>query len=219
MNTFNQIWQNGSMEQFIESGTPSFLIGLSLNNSYFSQENIEKIISWCDEPQWAVSNAIMIPDEPSIHTMVASGVVESSVRSITRRKANALENKCRKVKTKNELKIYRWSEVKDQIPYKISLDLMRSIFTHNSKFRRDCLNTTREVISKKNRNPSESQLIEGTQFLLEELAFVYSSRNIIGAGSVCYVYHKKLDVLYYLLSGQYFIPSTDEIFSLILSQG
>lgn len=217
MKDLKQNWQNGSMEQFISSGAPSFVIGISLNNSYFSSENIEKIISWCDQHEWAVTNAIMIPDEPTLHTMLAMGRYEPPARQLVTKKANAIENKCRKVKTKNKFSIFRWSNVKDTIPYKICLDLMQSIFKHDTRFKKDCLNVTKEVLLNKKINPTEEQLSRGVQFLLEELAFIYGSKSIIGAGSTCYVYHNKFNVLYNLLSGQYNIPKTDEVFSLVLN--
>ncbi len=217
MKQINHVWQNGSMEQFVESGAPTYVIGISLDNSYFSQENIEKILSWCDEPEWAVSNVIMIPDEPFVHTLVASGIPEQEAIKKARLKANALENKCKKVQTKNQLEIYRWSRVKKEISYIVSLDMINSLFLNNESFKKNCCTLTRDVLINRGVDePSDAQIHRGVRFILEELAFIYGSKNIAGAGSTCYVYHKKFDILYYLLSGQYSIPGTDEVFSLIL---
>lgn len=183
----------------------AIVLGISLNNSYFKTDNLIKILTWATSRVRSVY--IMIPDEPTVHTLMAVGKTLEDSTKIARLKSNALENKCADIIQNLNLKgiqIVRWGRIVDNAVYKQSLSEILQAYEYDAVFRGVVQSTTRNVIVKSMVNePSTTQIEVGVQFLLQELAFISHSDGILEEFSTRYVYHQTMDILRDLMIGLY----------------
>ena len=183
----------------------TLIVGISINNSYFKEENLERLITWSAESAQHV--AIMIPDHPAVHTLVASGKTQSDAERIARLKSNALENKCRGIIGRLgilNVQVVRWKEISAAASYKETLVRIKQTYNEDSLFYEALRRVTGDVLRHAGvEKLSDTKLAIGVQFLLEELAFITSSDSILGRNKTAYVYHKTMSVLKDILCGRY----------------
>ncbi len=182
----------------------AIIIGVSINNSYFKEENLNKLVLWSTERYSSVF--IMIPDEPMVHTLMALGYSKSKAISKVRLKTNNLVRKCNRIIDFNNLsgkvKIITWKDLDNRI-YKDTLITLINLYSKNLDFRWVTRKTTSNVILANGKTPDELSIDEGAYFFLKELAFIIQSDLILKQKRVVYLYHKKTEVLENLLSGLY----------------
>ncbi len=191
-------------EKVIKNKT-NILIGLSINNSYFKDGNLEKII------QWSAENAkrifIMIPDKPAIFTLMSFGYSEDKAKAKARLESNRLENKCRKIIKEKELKdviIIRWSDIESNSYYIEYLEKIKNLFRQNEEFKIDIENTTRGVLKNNVTDLDEGRAIEiGVNFLFQELAFISNAARILDLDKIAYLYHSTMPVFKNMVEGRY----------------
>lgn len=183
----------------------SIIIGISINNSYFKEENLLRLISWGSTR--AQSVAIMIPDLPAISTLMALGMPEDKARREARKKANNLENKCRAIIERlslQDISIVRWESIVGNINYLQALIAIKEAYDQDDLFRIALRSTTEEVIAAHmHETPSASRIDTGVQFLLQELAFICRSPKIIRQEKVAYVYHHTMQVMKDIMEDKY----------------
>lgn len=183
----------------------SFIIGISINNSYFKPENIKKLISWSSN--FAKSIYIMIPDEPSVYTMMACGRSQEESIKISRLKSNNIENKCLRIisdlKVEN-ITIIRWKNVKDNIFYLNAKKQIKNLYYLDVDFKNAIIQTTKNVIlANVGSVVSESSIDLGVNFLFEELAFILYSTVILKEEKTIYVYHKTMQLMKDIIENKY----------------
>ncbi len=180
------------------------ILGLSINNRYFSEENIEKLMNWAAP---ASSTCIMIPDEPAVCTMMALGKSREDAERVARLKSNALENKCKKIQERLNLSsvtILRWKDIKTNISYQHASSHIQKVYNVDASFAAAIDETTREVLKNANSaEPSEQQISIGIQFLLQELAFITYADCFFSGRDVAYVYHRTMKILKDIVDGKY----------------
>ncbi len=171
-------------------------IGISINNSYFKEENLRKLIAFGSE-YFPSRIYIMIPDEPMVATLIALGKTQPEAERVSRLKSNALANKCLALEKElgADITIIRWKEVVANGYYSQFLIDLNKYFIQDLDFRMDVRQVTTEVLLNSNTAVSEANLEIGAQFLLKELAFILMSNRILGEEKTAYVYHKTMDVL------------------------
>lgn len=189
----------------VAEGGHAIVVGISINNSYFKTENLEKLIVWASTH--AKSVYLMIPDEPAVYTLIALGKKQEEARRIARRKSNALENKCRSIVNRLDLhsvKIIRWADIDPAEQYKNNLHAIYRAYCTDAAFGEIILATTLAVLRNGGiEKPELSAGVTGIQFLLQELAFITQANHILGEEKVAYVYHHTMDVLKNIIEGQY----------------
>ena len=188
----------------------SIIIGISINNSYFKEPNLEKLISWACGTFESVY--IMIPDQPTVHTLLALGRTKEKAEKEARLKANNLENKCLTIIERfkyTNIKIVRWGMVVENIAYVESLIDIKHAYDLDAYFKQAIRKATREVLVKNlSRVPTENEVDVGINFLLQELAFICRSPEILNKVKTAYVYHKTMLVMKDILEDKYaFKPS------------
>jgi tRNA-dependent cyclodipeptide synthase len=188
----------------------SCIIGVSINNSYFKDENIRNLLIWASS--FAKSLYIMIPDEPAIHTLLALGYSKEKAERKARLKSNNVENKCVRIisdlKIKNVI-ILRWKDIKVSPLYVKRLNEIRSLYTSDQFFKDAIDSTTKNVILGNISGVITNEQINlGINFLFEELAFILHSTIILGESNVMYVYHKTMELMKNIIAGKYDISSS-----------
>lgn len=182
------------------------LIGLSIKNSYFKDENIEELISWAHEHFGKVN--IMCPDEPAFHTLLSLGHSEKKAKEKSTLECNRLVNKCNRVianlKLADRARIIRWVDLNQNEAYRSTLKDIEHLYKSNESFRTDVRATTRQVIEQHGTTlPIETAIDIGVDFFLKELALIINSAEILKVPLSAYVYHKRMPVLEHMLDGKY----------------
>ncbi len=187
----------------------AIIIGISINNSYFKEENIEKLLLWATAHTEKVY--IMIPDEPAIHTLVALGKSEKRAETLARLKSNSLENKCREIMKRFNLdaRIIRWKSIRESQQYLSVLSKIERAYNAEIGFREAIREMTAKVLSNgKMVSTSDKEIEEGIKFLFKELAFIVYSDRILQEQKTAYVYHKTMHVMKDIFENRYsFRPS------------
>ena len=193
----------------IENGSP-LIIGVSINNSYFKEGNLEKLLLWATKLTQSVF--IMIPDEPAVYTLLALGYAKPKAEREARLKANSLQNKIMQIANRLELvgiRIIRWKDVVGTVAYLESLVEIKHAYDTDQCFRQAVRDTTQEVLSKNlSHVPNETEIDLGTIFLLQELAFICRSDVILKSTKIAYVYHKTMEVMKDIMVGRYLFKSS-----------
>lgn len=201
-----KIKEYSSIGKEVSQGGQTLIIGISINNSYFKQENLEKLITWSSTH--ARSVYLMIPDEPAIYTLIALGNTEQMSKKVARLKSNALENKCNDIIQRlsiDNMKVIRWKDIVPSKHYQNALARIHQAYDSDQLFAEAIFSTTSAVL--KNGGTEESDFFNaintGIEFLFQELAFITQANRILGEGKVAYVYHKTMDVLKNIIEGQH----------------
>jgi cyclo(L-tyrosyl-L-tyrosyl) synthase len=185
------------------------IIGMSLWNSYFSEENIGWIVDVAQEKFEAVK--IMIPDYPTRYTYRA--LWKRNIEWEISKKWNALRNRIKRVLGDNT-DVIDWKEYINSHPsYIRAVRELLQLTKQNEGFRRALEDTTKEVLVSKVEIDSKKIQI-GTKFLICELAFLISAKEILGT-EVTYVYHRPWKIFTDLISGKFDGKERDIDFKII----
>ena len=182
----------------VAHGGQTLVVGISINNSYFKTENLEKLIAWAAAR--AKSVYIMIPDEPAVYTLMALGKREEDAVRIARLKSNALENKCMKIAQAlglHSVKVIRWKDVSSNESYQTALMEIRQAYNSDLIFGAAIRATTAAVLQ------SGGSVEIGIEFLIQELAFISRANQVLGEEKTAYVYHKTMGILKDVIEGVY----------------
>ena len=173
------------------------IIGMSLWNSYFSEKNIAWIVSIAQEKFEAVK--IMIPDYPTRYTYRA--LWRRNIEWEISKRWNALRNRISRVLGDNT-DVIDWKEYINSHPsYIRAFKELLKLAKQNEAFRHKLQDTTREVLASKVEIDLQKIQI-GTKFLICELAFLISAREILGR-EVTYIYHRSWPIFEDLISWKF----------------
>lgn len=183
----------------------ALIVGISINNSYFKTENLEKILIWASSLSRPVY--VMIPDEPAVYTLMALGKTKEESERIARLKSNALENKCRDIEQRLAIpgmKIIRWKDITGDKNYQTALSDIQVAYSNDESFRNALNETTASVMQNGgSQTPSVESIGIGVQFLFQELAFIVRSSLILRESKTAYLYHRTMDVLKNIIDNRY----------------
>jgi tRNA-dependent cyclodipeptide synthase len=192
--------------QVLQKGKP-LIIGVSLSNSYFTKENLQKILSWAGTISQEIY--IMIPDKPAVFTMRARGKSEKDAISLARRETKKLMSVCNEVihsSGLDDVTFVTWEHLETNSYYLESLSEIEHEYGSSPEFAEAIRAATLPVISLvrgRQRVPTEEELELGVQFLLKELAFISEASMILSQGKVAYVYHQTMHIFKEILEGEY----------------
>ena len=204
-----QITESSQVGQEVAAGGGALIIGVSINNSYFTEENIEKLLVWATAQSKSVY--VMIPDDPAVFTLLALGRTQNEAEKVARLKSNALENKARKIIKRHYLEgiqIVRWDILKGKLKYLEAIAAVCHSYKDDMQMQKALRDTTASVLSGNlGRDATESEIDLGVQFLLHELAFICHSDLILKESKTAYVYHSTMQVMKDIMAGKYsFVP-------------
>lgn len=173
------------------------IIGMSLWNSYFTEDNIGWIVEIAREKFEAVK--IMIPDYPTRYTYRALWI--RNVEWEISKRWNALRNRISRV-LRGNTDVIDWKDrVNKHQSYRRSIRELLHLSKQNEAFRDALEDTTRDVLASKIEINSEKIQI-GTKFLICELAFLISAKEIFWT-EVTYVYHRPWKIFTDLISWKF----------------
>lgn len=181
------------------------IIGMSVNNSYFNESNIEKLLLWAREKSDSVY--VMIPDKPAVATFLSLGYSKEDSERKARLKSNNLENKCRAIMKKHNMyniTVVRWGDIVGSFQYLESIREIKHSYDSDLEFNEKLRSATRDVLLHAGKTEiTEGSIDCGVLFLLQELAFITRSTLILKKEKIAYVYHQTMEVLKYIFEDKY----------------
>lgn len=186
----------------------SIIVGMSLGNSYFSSENITRLFRFLHTLNLQVY--IVVMDKPSEHNYLALGYSEDRVADKIKKKGaeifRAIDSALKQVDSQGEhFHILNWDIIREHKDYQHARLILEQLYLSNELFRNDlrCAVDAYLTPKLKGQSMTEQRHISADQYLLEELAFLISSREILGAEECAYLYHKEWLIFERLVSGGY----------------
>jgi cyclo(L-tyrosyl-L-tyrosyl) synthase len=183
----------------------SAVVGISLGNSYFDKEKIDSLLRFCAET--FPRTDIMIPDKPYVHNYLALGYSQIEAERKARLNGATLRNhSSRAIGTTANVKILSWAkDIEPKQAYRDELKRLKRIASINETFRNATREATRQVIQGKLKpgKKVEPAIDEGIKYLLEELAFLSASPQILATPEVNYVYHNRWPIFEQFVEGKF----------------
>lgn len=197
----------------VAQGGQTLVVGISINNSYFKMENLEKLITWASAH--ARSVYIMIPDEPAVFTLMALGKTREDCERVARLKSNALENKCGGIIQRfglTTVKVIRWKDIVPSADYQKALFEIRQAYDSEPAFAEAILSTTSAVLKNGGiTKPGFTAIKIGIEFLFQELAFITQANLVLKEGKIAYVYHKTMQILKEVILEKYSFKASQNV--------
>jgi cyclo(L-tyrosyl-L-tyrosyl) synthase len=187
------------------------IIGMSPGNSYFKQNNINKLLDYATSMFENIE--IFIPDIPAVATYIALGYPENIAR---REKAipqgNTFRNRIRKYlnnKTTTKVSIFDWKKenIEENIKYQEYYYYLKNLYNTNIEFKKDIYDATFTVITD---NPfRKKEIVEkdieiGTHYIISEFSFMLFLHEIRPSFiNFYYGYHNNWPVFEKFINGFY----------------
>lgn len=166
---------------------------------------------------------VVIPQQPAEHTYRALGSKDAVKRA--KKNCNQLKSHCRRAIDKlfnadqmaGDFYMLDWTpEVDTHETYIAALDFIVKFYNSNVNFRRDVARSTAKVLGRniassedsKSKSPDaeleeDESVQEGVFYLLKELAFIISSKEMFGANKITVIYHRSWPVYEKFVNGEY----------------
>jgi cyclo(L-tyrosyl-L-tyrosyl) synthase len=171
------------------------LIGISPFNSYYSLENIQKLIKWGSES--FKSCQVFVPDTLPVFNFIAIGYAESKALSKTKHQIKYLMNKIEKaftnLKVSVENKIITVSSCSKITAFKELYHICMNRYDVDEEFKKDCTEAASGVLRGYTKNVTQDMLDTSAKYLLGELPFYLDTPKIVGVNTSTFVYHENVD--------------------------
>jgi len=208
------VFQTG---QDVMANNGVLLFGMSPGNPYFKSRVIEDYVEYLGKEKRRI--IVVVPQQPAEHTYRALGSKDAVKRA--KKNSSQLKSHCRRAIEKvgrfeemaGEFHILDWAqEVDTHKAYIEALEFITKFYKNNSGFRLDVARSTAKILGKAVTSSdefSESELEEdeniqeGVYYLLKELAFVISSKEMFRTDKVAVIYHRRWPVYEKFVNGLY----------------
>jgi cyclo(L-tyrosyl-L-tyrosyl) synthase len=200
----------------------SAIIGISMLNSHFRRDSIQHMTASIKDRYQNVF--FMLPNKPAEHTLAGYGYEPLDATRTSRRKFAVLHRHCRESIEALHLKdaaIVQWEQFEHGEEYSRMLSSLDALYKSDERFCDDARVATssmyqQSAFPKKKDMLLEEQIDMGIHFLLEELAFILASPEILKVPRTEYLYHRAMPILTDLLQEKYsFVPPTNVSFALL----
>lgn len=203
------------------------LFGMSPGNPYFKSGVIEDYVNYLGKEKRRV--IVVVPQQPAEHTYRAMGSKDAVKRA--KKNSNQLKSQCRRAIAKvshadqmaGEFYMLDWTrEVDTHEAYIAALDFIVKFYKSNSDFRQDVIRSTAKVLGKNTASSEDSESVnkicgessdseieedesvqEGVYYLLKEMAFIISSKEMFGTNKIAVIYHRSWPVYEKFVNGDY----------------
>lgn len=191
------------------------IIGISPFNSYFSEQNITKLISW--SLKTFAQFTVFIPNGWSFYTLVGQGYTESEAIKKTKKHDLKLRNKVIRAfnnnyipKEKAEGYILTAQELDRNDAYKRIYDECLDRFNTDISFREMCLSTSKKIISKTNKNICDELLHFAANYVINEMPLFTKTPDFLIVPSSFMVYHNVSELTKYIYDNKQSLCLTNQ---------
>lgn len=210
---------NGTQEsEMILEESSALLVGISLYNSYFTQEKLNELIRWTSV--YKKRTLAIVTDLPVMHNLIAMGKTEAYAKRKVRRHGRNMELRCERaisLSGSSLTQIHLWDKFVGHQVYQRGLEKMNHLYVRDAHFAICARDMTQQVLNNKLGVYANDDEVEiAVSFLLEELAFLCWSDNLLGEDSVTYIYHQEMVILSKLIRGEFDIEISSNVHHLVV---
>lgn len=180
------------------------VFGVSLFNSYFTEDRITRILQKVASPNSKIY--LVIVDLPVAHNLRAIGKDDSYIKKKVRQHSNNMTNRCKRAVQASgvEAVIINWEVIASSGVYKDGVQQFRELYDQDPKFHLEARKVTSSVLlNKLGVRANEQQVDVAVSFVLEELAFFWQGDEILGEDNLVNAYHSEMQILSELIAGAY----------------
>ncbi len=187
------------------------VIGMSLNNSYFTREKIVELLT-VTGPLFA-RIIIVIPDYPTISTFEALGYTTQQAKKEALSKGKNLYNRCsysidllNASQNTQHIKIINWEcDIENNPAYQQQKQYLNNLYVTNNEFYEDVNEAVKSILKDRIKKTIDLEKACGiaSSYLIMELAFMLASNEIFDAEYIGEIYHKPWPLLFNLLNNKY----------------
>lgn len=175
------------------------LIGISLFNSYYSEERIADLIGWAMKK--FKDFHLCVPDILPIFNFLSLGYSEAKAKSKTREQWNRLRNKISRAFVTNgfhEYPTYKVITISDLTSNNtIYQEIHRKCkfkYENDLKFKEECQKASEAIFGSSFNHENEQKKLDiAVQYLLGELPLYFDTPRILGTESSLVIYHQNID--------------------------
>jgi cyclo(L-tyrosyl-L-tyrosyl) synthase len=153
-------------------------IGISLGNSYYTEDRLKLILSGFSEIFKNV--AVLLADDLSIHNYRAIGYTEEKAKKKLKKEMKSTRNRIlRTIKyveeksNKINIKFYQWKDVENSLAYSKALKNVEDKYNKDGTFSLGVQKLTLNILGKYTSDTNKEDFVidEGKHYILKELAF------------------------------------------------
>jgi tRNA-dependent cyclodipeptide synthase len=189
---------------------------ISPENSYYtnaSNNNIQEHLKCCIKNFSKVY--VMIPEGPMVHDYLAEGYDVQSAQRKSRLKCNNLRNKTQRsidalVSNGNsavgeKIEVLDWTQdIETDKNYIEELYSLTTMYLFNERFRTTVNSAVVDVLkNRKKGKVGEKATSVGSNYVLEELAFMVAAPKMFNQEKMCYSYHKSWKIFEDYINGEF----------------
>lgn len=186
----------------------SVIIGMSLGNGYFTEANLTRLFRFLKSQNSEIY--LLVMDKPSEHNYRALGYSEGQIIQNIKRKSakifRALEGALEQADYPvDRFHFVSWDSIRMANAYQTARSALESQYANNETFRKDVRSAVSAYLSSKLKGAamSEEKHASADQYLLEELAFLTCSQQLLGRNELAYLYHREWPIFELLITGKY----------------
>lgn len=181
------------------------LIGISLNNPYFTESKLTTILTSFSHHFERVN--IVLANTIAIHNYKAMGYSDSKAQKKVKKHTNQMINRIMRSMDgirQDNISLVRWQEIETFPGYDDGLSKVNWLYENNPDFLADVHTTILRVMNKHVTEPDQewSILQEAKWYLLKELAFAYCAPDFFNT-SLLTCYYQDFSIYRKVLHGHY----------------
>jgi tRNA-dependent cyclodipeptide synthase len=196
--------------RMVQQEKKSIILGISINNSYFSRDLINSLLPHVLKNHDQVF--AFIPEEPSIYTFQGLGYSRQDAERRAYQNGKRLSQwVSTHIQQPEQGKVLKWSQDigKNNIFSWSKLDI-HDLYAKNSDFASAVQEATQEVVKEKHKKTItlKDAVQMASHFLLEELAFLWRAHEILNldpTSDIAYIYHRRWPVFERFVNGEFFL--------------
>lgn len=192
--------------------------GVSLYNSYFTEDRIIRLLQCVNSPDRKIY--LVIVDLPATHNLRAIGKNDSYIAKKVRQHGNNITNRCRRAIEASgvDATVMTFEGIASSAVYRYGVLQFHKLYNEDAKFRLDARKVTSDVLFNKLGVTADEQQIDiAVSFLLEELSFFWWGDEILGEDHMVNAYHSEMKILSDLIAGAYNIETRPSISHKVIS--
>lgn len=181
-----------------------FFVGVSLSNPTFTQQDFRKKQVWLMQKKWIENYKINLFDLPLIHTLEGIGYTKEKAIKELKKKVKYTKNKIKAWFDDNNCSIddtiyIDRNDIYTNDFFKETYSLIKSLYETNNEVKKIFQEESSKVLNSLGKNYKKDSTMFNTDkasyYIIEELAFFFSSAKIYNAQSANLIYYQTRNLL------------------------
>jgi len=161
----------------------NFMLGISINNKYFTKDNLSEIISWMLENTSGQVCVLIVDTIQAINNEVLNHQSKEKALEKAMRDAKKINNKCNSIissfskENKDRIIILRWSDITTDPTYIKNQKIVINEFNHNLQFKEFIITFVKKQLGKITDRLDDIEIEYISHYLLNEIPELINGIN------------------------------------------